>query len=314
CLGAHFSAVWIVVANSWQQTPAGYHLVGVPGGGTRAEVTGFWEAVLNPSTLSRIWHVYMGAWQAGVFAVLSVSAYYLLKKKNVHFAQASLKIALVVAAAASLLQLVSGHESGLVVGATQPAKLAAYEGHYETAPAGLYLFGWVDEQNQKTYGVVLPGLLSWLMEGKTDAPVTGLTAFPPDKRPPVNFVFQTYHAMVAIGVTLIVIAWGGIFLWWRGKIFTSRWYLWILAWSVLLPQAANQLGWFSAEVGRQPYIVYNLMKTSDALSKTVKPGEILTSLILFGFIYLLLFILFLYLLNDKIQHGLHMKVERGHRA
>src|SRR5262249_8688823 len=124
-LGAHFSAVWIVVANSWQQTPAGYHLVGTVNGSTRAEVTGFWEAVLNPSTLVRLGHVFMGAWQAGAFAVLSVSAYYLLKKKNVSFAQASLKIALVMAATASLLQLVSGHDSAEVVSSTQPAKLAA---------------------------------------------------------------------------------------------------------------------------------------------------------------------------------------------
>lgn len=314
CLGAHFSAVWIVVANSWQQTPAGYHLVGLAGGGTRAEVTSFWEAVLNPSTLSRIWHVYMGAWQAGAFAVLSVSAYYLLRKKNQPFAKACLRMALVVAAAASALQLVSGHQSAEVVAETQPAKLAAYEGHFETAPAGLYLLGWVDEKGEHTSGVAIPGMLSWLVTGNSGAPVTGLKAFPPDKRPPVNFVFQTYHAMVAIGITLIFISWGGLFLWWRGSLFGTSWFLKALVVSVLLPQAANQLGWFSAEVGRQPYIVYNLMRTSEALSKTVRPGEILTSILLFGFIYLLLFILFIFLLNDKIQHGLHMKVEKGHRA
>ncbi len=170
----------------------------------------------------------MGAWQAGAFAVLSVSAYYLLKKKNRNFALASLKIALVVAATASLLQLFSGHESAEVVSVTQPAKLAAYEGHYQTAPAGLYILGWVDEKNQQTSGVAIPGLLSWLVTGKTDAPVTGLDAFTPDKRPPVNFVFQTYHAMVAIGMALIAIAWGGIFLWWRGRLFETRWFLTIL--------------------------------------------------------------------------------------
>ncbi|HET9870473.1 MAG TPA: cytochrome ubiquinol oxidase subunit I, partial [bacterium] len=120
-LGAHFSAVWIVVANSWQQTPSGYHLVAQADGVTRAEVTDFWQVILSPSTLDRLWHVYMGAWQAGAFAVLSVSAYYLLKKKNKEFAQASLKIALVVAAAASLLQLLSGHDSAVGVSRTQPA-------------------------------------------------------------------------------------------------------------------------------------------------------------------------------------------------
>jgi cytochrome d ubiquinol oxidase subunit I len=314
CLGAHFSAVWIVVANSWQQTPAGYHLVGQPGGGMRAEVTSFWEAVLNPSTLSRIWHVYMGAWQAGAFAVLSVAAYYLLMKKNLEFAKSCLKIALVVAALASVLQLFSGHESAKVVSATQPAKLAAYEGHYETAPAGLYLFGWVDEKAGQTHGLAFPGLLSYLVTGKTDAPVTGLNAFTPDKRPPINFVFQTYHAMVAIGIALILLSWWGLWLWWRGHLFENRGFLMVLVGSVLLPQAANQLGWFSAEVGRQPYIVYNLMKSSDAISKTVVPGEIIFSIFIFSFIYLLLFILFIYLLNDKIQHGLHMKVEMGRRA
>lgn len=314
CLGAHFSAIWIVIANSWQQTPAGYHLVGQPGGGIRAEVTDFWQVIFNPSTLSRIWHVYMGAWQAGAFAVLSVSAYYLLKKKNQNFAKASLKIGLVVAAIASLLQLVSGHDSAKVVAATQPAKLAAYEGHYETAPAPLYIAGWVDEKKGRTYGLSIPGLLSYLVTDKFDGPVTGLNAFAPDKRPPVQFVFQTYHAMVAIGMTLIAIAWFGLFLWWRGSLWKTRWFLMVLVGSVLLPQAANQLGWFSAEVGRQPYIVYNLMKTSEALSPSVKAGEILTSILLFAFIYLLLFVLFIYLLNDKIQHGLVMKVEKGHRA
>ena len=120
--------------------------------------------------------------------------------------------------------------------------------------------------------------------------------------------------MIAIGILLILISWSGLILLWRGNLYSSRWFLWILVFSVLLPQAANQLGWFSAEVGRQPYIVYNLMTTAEGLSKTVSSGEILTSLILFTVIYLLLFVLFIYLLNDKIQHGLHMKVEEGHRA
>jgi cytochrome bd ubiquinol oxidase subunit I len=238
----------------------------------------------------------------------------LLQKKNQNFAGKSIQFAMVLAALASTLQLVSGHESAEVVSATQPAKLAAYEGHYSTGPAGLYLFGWVDEKTGQTHGLAIPGLLSRLVTGRSDGPVTGLDAFPPGKRPPVNFVFQTYHAMVAIGMALILIAWGGLYLWWRGRLFTTPWFLRILVPSVLLPQAANQLGWFSAEVGRQPYIVYNLMKTSDALSKTVRASEVLTSLILFGFIYLLLLVLFIYLLNDKIQNGLHLKIEEGRRA
>ena len=314
CLGAHFSAIWIVIANSWQQTPAGYHLVG-EGASQRAQITDFWGLVFNPSSMDRIFHVYMGAWQAGAFAVLSVSAYYLLRNKNQEFAKASLKIALGVACVASLLQLVSGHQSGRVVAQTQPAKLAAYEGHFPAlAPADGYVVGWVDEKNGQTHGIVVPGLLSYLITGNFNSPITGLSSFPPDKRPPVNFVFQTYHAMILIGLLLILVAWSAVFLLWRGKLYETRWFLWVLVFSVLLPQAANQLGWFSAEVGRQPYIVYNLMTTAQGLSKTVTANEILASLILFTVIYLLLLVLFLYLLNDKIQHGLHMKVEEGHRA
>lgn len=315
--GAHFSAIWIVVANSWQQTPAGYHIVG-EGLKARAEITDFWQMVFNPSTLDRISHVYMGAWQAGAFFVLSVSAFYLLKKKHQDFAKASIRIALVLAAVASILQLVSGHSSANGISETQPAKLAAFEAHYpESAPADLYLFGWVDEEEERVkMGVKIPGMLSYLVHWDSDAPVTGLRAFPPDKRPPVNFVFQTYHAMVALGMALILISWLGVYFWWRRKLFDIRWFLWVLVFSVLGPQLANQLGWFSAEVGRQPYIVYNLLLTADGISKTVTPGEILTSLVLFGIIYIFLFFLFIYLLNEKIQHGplADDLIVEGHRA
>jgi cytochrome d ubiquinol oxidase subunit I len=303
-LGAHFSAVWIVVANSWQQTPAGFKLAETVNGVMRAELTDFWEAVLNPSTLDRISHVYMGAWQAGAFFVLSVSAWYLIRHKHTEFARRSIRIALTVAVVASLLQLITGHSSGVTIAETQPAKLAAFEGHYAySEPAPLYIAGWVDEATETTYGIKIPGMLSWLATGDAGAPVTGLGAFKPEDRPPVNVVFQTYHAMVAIGFTLIFISLLSAFFSWRGKLVSKRWLLWVLVFSVLGPQFANQLGWFSAEVGRQPWIVYNLLRTSNALSPSVTSGEVIVSLVLFGLIYALLFVLFLFLLNEKIQHG-----------
>jgi cytochrome d ubiquinol oxidase subunit I len=313
--GAHFSAIWIVVANSWQQTPAGYHLV-ARGDTFRAELTSFREAVLNPSFLERISHVYMGAWQAGAFLVLSVSAYYLLKKRHEEFAKASIKIAVVLAVAASLLQLVSGHDSALGVAENQPAKLAAYEGHYQaSSPAPLYLIGWVDEGAQRAYGIKIPGLLSWMVHGDADAPVTGLNAFSPDDRPPVNIVFQAYHLMVAVGMMLIVIAVLSALCCWRNTLFEKRWLLWILVFSVLGPQIANQLGWLSAEVGRQPWIVYDLLRTSDALSTVVSADLVIASLFLFGLIYLLLFVLFIFLLNEKIQAGPEdTSVQKGRMA
>ena len=145
-------------------------------------------------------------------------------------------------------------------------------------------------------------------------PVTGLRAFPPADRPPVQVVFQSYHAMVAIGLTLILLSWLGLVLWRTGRLFRTRWLLWLLVFSVLGPQFANQLGWLSAEVGRQPWIVYGLLRTSEGLSRTVTGGMVLASLILFTLVYLLLLVLFLYLLDHKIKDGPdEIQPEGGHQ-
>lgn len=316
-LGAHFSAIWIVVANSWQQTPVAYHIVG-EGFQARAELLDFWQVVFNPSMLARLSHVFAGAWQAGAFFVLSVSAYYLLKKRHLDFAKASLKIGLIVATISSLAQLVTGHYGAIVVEKYQPAKMAAFEAHYPaSAPGDYHLFGIVDEKAQSVkFGISVPGLLSFLLSGDPTKPLIGLNAFAEDERPPVKVVFQTYHFMVIIGMGLIGLSLLGLFLWWRRKLFDFRWLLWLFVFSVLGPHLANQLGWFSAEIGRQPYIVYGLLKTKDAFSNAVSSQEVLTSLVLFGMIYLLLFILFIYLLNEKIQHGPDNEelVREGHRA
>ncbi len=303
CLGAHFSAVWIVVANSWMQTPAGYHLV-VRNGVERAEITNFWQLVFNPSSMDRLFHVLCGAWQTGAFLVVSVSAWYLLKKKHTDFARASLRIGLSVGLVASLLQLFSGDSSAREVAKYQPAKLAAFEGLYQTTNhAPLTLVGYVNEKDQKVVGLQWPGLLSFLVAHNTDATVKGLDAFPADDRPPVEACFLFFHGMVGVGMAMIAIAALGCFYSWRKVLFQKRWMLWILVFSVLGPQIANQLGWFAAEVGRQPWIVYGLMRTSAGISKVVQANVVLTSLILFTFIYFLLFAVFIYLLNDKIQHG-----------
>lgn len=303
-LGSMMSAVWIVVANSWQQTPAGYHLV-KHGTDFRAEITDFWAMVFNPSSMDRLSHTLSGAWQAGAFFVISVSAYYLLKKRHASFAKSSLKIGLYLAIFASLYQLFTGHQSASGVSRYQPAKLAAFEAHYDSlAAADMYLFGWVDEaEKQVKYGVKIPGMLSYLIHGNTATPVRGLNSYKPSDQPPVNIVFQTYHLMVAIGMALILISLVSLYLLNRKKIENNVWWLRLLVISVLLPQAANQLGWFSAEVGRQPWVVYGLLRTSEGLSRSVDAGQIVFSLILFTVIYLMLFVLFIYLLDGKIKHG-----------
>ncbi len=305
-LGSMFSAVWILVANSWMQTPGElgetFHIVG-EGASQRAEILDFWGVVFNPSTVERLLHTLSGSWLAGAFLVLSVSAYYLLKKKHLDFSIKSIKMALVLAIFASLFQLFTGHLSADGAADNQPTKLAAFEGHYETGVADMYLIGWVDDKNEEVHGIKLPGFLSFLVHWDFTKPVTGLDQYPREDRPPVQIVFQTYHLMIAIGMTLILITLIGAYLWAKNKLGDVRWYQWILVFSVLLPQIANQVGWITAEVGRQPWIVYGLLRTSEGLSKAVSAGQVWFSLILFTAIYTLLFILFIFLLDRKIKHG-----------
>lgn len=303
-LGSMFSAVWIVVANSWQQTPAGYHIVG-EGLQARAEITDFWEMVFNPSSMERLSHVWIGAFLAGAFLVLSVHAYYIRKGQHLAIAKPGFKIALAVATIFSLAQLFTGHKSADGVAKNQPAKLAALEGHYDSsAVADMYLVGWVNNQTQTTTGIKIPGGLSFILHQDFKTPVTGLNAFKPENRPTqVNAVFQFYHIMVAIGMLLIALTVYANWQWWRGKLFENKWLMGVFVWAVLLPQVANQAGWFAAEMGRQPWVVYNLLRTSDALSKAVKAEQVLVSLILFTLVYSILLVLFLYLLNKKIKHG-----------
>jgi cytochrome d ubiquinol oxidase subunit I len=302
-LGAHFSAVWIIVANSWMQTPAGYHIVG-EGMKARAEITDFWAMVFNPSSMDRLLHTISGCWQAGAWMMVSVGAYYLLKRMHREFALASIKLGLALAVASALFTLVTGHSSAEGVALNQPEKLAAFEGQWDTRKnAPLIIAGWVDEKNEKTHGIELPGMLSLLAKGSVDAEIEGLRATPKENRPPVHMTFQFYHIMISVGFALIGLAlWAGWALW-RGTIEHSRLLLLCLSFSVLGPQIANQAGWFAAEVGRQPWIVYKMLRTSDALSKVVTANQVMASMIMFMAVYLLLFVAFIYLLNEKIQHG-----------
>ncbi|MFN8357886.1 MAG: cytochrome ubiquinol oxidase subunit I [Spirosomataceae bacterium] len=303
-LGSMFSAIWIVVANSWQQTPAGFRIEG-QGMHARAVITDFWEMVFNPSSMDRLSHVLIGSFLAGSFLVMSVNAYYLLRKRHLEIAQMGFKIGLSIATVSALLQLFTGHRSADGVAHHQPAKLAAYEGHYDSlAVADMYIMGWVDARREQVTGIKIPKGLTYLVHQDFSTPIKGLRAFRKEDRPSaVNFVFQTYHLMVAIGMLLIGLTLLACYWWWRHQLFEHRWLLHLFAWAVLLPQIANQLGWYAAEVGRQPWVVYGLLRTSDALSQTLKANQIWFSLVLFTFVYVLLFGLFLYLLNKKIKHG-----------
>ncbi|MBF5059231.1 Cytochrome bd ubiquinol oxidase subunit 1 [Candidatus Neptunochlamydia vexilliferae] len=301
--GAHFSATWIVAANSWMQTPAGYKIEEVMGE-ARATLTDFWGMIFNPTFLDRLTHVLIGCWLTGAFMVISISAYYFLKKRHTDFAKVSLKVGLTIASVMVILQLVSADSSARKVAEYQPAKLAAMEGVYRTeSHAAMNLIGWADSKTRTVKALQVPGLLSFLVYRNTETPVTGLDQFPEDDWPMVNAVFQTYHLMIYMWVGMFIAAVLGLILWKRKTFETGKWIHRYLVLSVFFPFVANEAGWFTAEMGRQPWIVYNVLRTADGTSLSIDRGQVIGSLIMFSFIYICLFSLFIFLLNRKIQHG-----------
>ena len=307
-LGSIFSAIWIIVAISWQQTPAGFVLrdFQTPAGIVkRAELTDFWSVVFNPSAMDRLVHVLLGAIVLAAFFIMSISAFYLLRNRHEDFARKSFVPALVVGAIASLAVAMSGDSQGKIVAEYQPAKLAAMEGVYETTDQGtpMVLFG-IPDSKAKTmrYAVEVPGLLSFLVHGDTSKPVSGLDQFEPDI-PPVAIPFFSFHVMVGLGLYFIVLTLYGLWCYKRGTLFQKKWLLWVFVLSVFGPFIANQLGWITAEVGRQPWIVYNLLRTGDAVSPGLSGSYVLGSIIMFAVIYLLLFAVWIFLLNEKIHKG-----------
>ncbi len=300
-VGSTISGFWILVANSWQQTPAGFVIQN-----GRAELTDFWAAVFNPSTLPRFYHTIDAALISGAFFVAGVSAYLLLKGKQVEIAKTSLRFAIIFGLIVSVLEVFPfGHEHAKQVAVTQPEKFAATQGIYTTqegAPIALFAFP-TDNPPELNSAIEIPGLLSWLTFGDVNATIKGINEFPRDEVPPLFLTFVSYHNMVALGMYFIFIMALASFFLYRKKLFENKILLKVLMWSVPLPLIAIQLGWIAAEVGRQPWIVYHLMKTKDAVSITVGTGELLFSIIIFALIYILLGSIFLFLLFKKIKHG-----------
>ena len=305
-LGSIFSSVWIVIANSWQQTPAGYHFVKTANGFVRAEITDFWAMVFNPSSMYRLVHVWFGAFILGAFFVLSICAFYLLKNRHQNFAKSTFLIALTYAAFGSCGELVSGHFQARAVARNQPAKLAALEAHFQTEKKGteMYVIGWPNTKKERVdFGIAIPNMLSLLVYDDLNKPVTALDHFAKKDQPPVVIPFLSYHVMVALGMSFIALSLGGLLLYWNGALFQKRWLLWCYVVAVLGAYAANETGWVCAEVGRQPWLVYGLLRTSEGVSSVVSSSEVLASIIMFGIVYMFLFAVWIFVLNDKIQHG-----------
>jgi cytochrome d ubiquinol oxidase subunit I len=298
-VGATLSAFWIIVANSWQQTPTGY----VVRNG-RAELTDFWGAVFNPSTLPRYFHTVMAALVVGAFVMAGVAAWHLLRDAESAFARKAVKLAVTWGLVVSCLEVVPfGHLHAQQVARTQPEKFAAIEGLYSSQTgAPLVLFGVPFAAPPRIGAAVeIPGLLSWMAFGDTGAHVQGLDQFPPENRPPLWLTFVSFHNMVVLGMWFIALmAWSAWQLY-RGKLFTDRRTLKALLYSLPLPVLACELGWMAAEVGRQPWIVYGLLRTGQAHSPTVTAAEIGFSLGLFGLVYLGLGALWLTMMVRKAR-------------
>ena len=300
-VGSTISAFWILVANSWQQTPAGFV---VQNG--RAELTSFAEAVFNPSTVLRFGHTMCAAITAGAFFMMGVAAYYLLKKREVEMARRVMRIAVIVGLIGSVLTLFPfGHMHGQQVARTQPEKFAALEGVYlGQSGAPLAVFGYPTElPPELKVPVAIPKLLSWMAFGNVNAYIKGIEEFPAEDRPPLWMTFVSFHNMVILGCYFIGVTAFTVWKLRKGALWQTRWLLKVLKYSIFLPLVACEFGWTAAEVGRQPWIVYHVLRTADAASPVVGGGQILFSFAVYCLVYLLLAILYLYLFGRKVGHG-----------
>ena len=277
------SAIWILIANSWMQHPVGFTIRN-----GRAELTDFAAVVFQKWAILEFIHTVSGAYILSAFFVMGISAYHLLKKQHIDFFNRSFKMALVFGLIFSLVTAIEGDLHAKEVAKTQPAKLAAMETLWETtSKAPIYMFALPDEKNERNFVEIIPipGLLSFLAFGDPNAEVQGLKEFPRDERPPVLITSLAFKGMVGLGTYFVFITVLGWFL--RNRLVQSPVYLITMLFSIPLPYIAIELGWVLAEVGRQPWIVYGLMKTSDAVSP-IATSQVFMSLIAFITFYGLL--------------------------
>jgi len=292
------SAIWIITANAWMQHPVGYTIRG-----GRAELTDFAAVVFQKFAVLQFLHTVGSAYILSAFFVMGVSAYHLLKKQHIDLFTRSFKIALVFGLIFSLFVVIEGDMHGVHVTETQPAKLAAMESHWETTRrAPIHLFAIPDEENEKNLIEIgsIPGILSFLGYHDFNAEVKGLRDFPKDERPPVLITSFAFKGMVGLGIYFVIMTIIGVFK--RNRLVKSPFYLKIMLISIPLPYLAIELGWVLAEVGRQPWIVYGLMKTKDAVSP-IATCQVATTLVSFVLVYGLLGAVGFYLMAKNAKNG-----------
>ncbi len=315
--GSCLSALWILIANSWMQTPAGAELAA---DGSRAVITDFLAAAFNPSTLPRYGHTVTALLVMGAFVAMAIGGYYLLKKRHQDFAMKAVKIGSIVGIVATCGLLFFAHSSAVEVAEEQPTKLAMMEGMYDSEVPPLYAFGWVDEESQEVLSpIAIPGGTSFLATGTWDTEYMGLNELAETEQYadlsvedlPVNLVFQSYHLMVMLfGLILITVVLALIFQR-GGKLKDKRWLQRLLFVSPLFPFFAIVTGWVTAEIGRQPWVVYPStsgpegvsLLTSDAISQSVSSVEVLVTIVLFTLIYLFIFVAYVRIVAHFIKKG-----------
>ena len=301
--GSWISGFFIIVTDAWMQHPVGYEIAA---DGT-AHLNSFWSLIFNEWALWQYLHNMDGALITGSFAMAATGAYYVLSQKQEEYGQIFLRLGITVAALASILQIFpTGDRQGKLVTDHQPVTLAAMEGLFETEKgAAIVLIGQPDIDNLKLDNpIYVPKVLSFLTHKRWEAEVKGLKEFPRDQWPDnVPLLYYSYHIMVGLGTIFVLIMLMALLLLWRKRLYQSRWMLWILMLSFPFPYIANTAGWITAEVGRQPWLVYGLLRTPEGYSANVSAGNGLFTLLGFMGMYTVLSILFIILLWREIGHG-----------
>ncbi len=302
-LGSWISGFFIIVTNAWMQHPVAYDVL--PNGSY--SVTSFWGLLMNPWALLQYMHNMSGAVITGAFVMCSVGAFYVLENRFSEYGKIFLRVGVTAGLISCVTQIFpTGDLHGRYLAKHQPAAMAAMEGLFVSEQgAGIVLMGQPDEEHQRIDNpIVVNDVLSFLIYGTTRAQVKGLDQFPRDEWPtPLPLLFYAYHIMAGLGTCFAVLMVVAAFFLWRGKLFHTRWILWPLMLSCPLPYIANTAGWMTAEIGRQPWIVYGLVRTSEGFSKTVTPGNTLFTLLGFMGMYTLLSILFIVLVYRAIDRG-----------
>jgi cytochrome bd ubiquinol oxidase subunit I len=302
-LGSWISGFFIIVTNAWMQHPVAYRVL--PDG--TYELTSFWQFFMNPWAWLEYAHNMSGAVITGSLVMCAVGALYLLENKSVEYAKIFLRVGVIAGCISCIAQVFpTGDLQGRFMAKHQPAAVAGMEGLFKSQPgAPIVLMGQPNEEKQTIDNpLAANGVLSFLIYGSFGAEVQGLDKIPRENWPePLPLLYYAYHIMAGLGTYFVLLMVVSAFLLWRGKLFTSRWVLWPLMLSFPLPYIANTAGWMTAEIGRQPWVVYGLMRTEQGYSKYVSAGNSLFTLLGFMGMYTVLSILFIVLVYRIIYNG-----------